>query len=147
MLGKLLVRECAVLNLWCIISVYPCSECFIGGIEALSLPYFVKRASSVVQGLQYVKIRGHEDMWGTYVFEMCKAFKRSSRFKQKLLVNSLGRQKENDVRVLSPELQVDASGNAISPEHHLYFWNGEIEDYNILRPLKISLPLCNEVTL
>lgn len=98
----------------------------------------------MVQGLQFVKVRGHDEMWGEYVFARCKEYRNSNTFKQRALVTSLGRQEQGNTWVLAPEIQIDESGNLIPKEHHPYYWDSEFTD-QMVRPLKISLPLNTEV--
>ena len=102
----------------------------------------------MVQGLQFVKVRGHDEMWGEYIFERCKQYRNSNGFKQRALVTVLGKQEgSSNIWVLAPEIQIDESGNLIPEEHHSYYWDSEFIKDKMIRPLKISLPLNTEVNL
>lgn len=127
--------------------IFPNSECYINNTDALSLPAFAKRAGLVVEGIQFVRVRGYDEMWSSFIFHKCKKYRNSDRFKQKRLVTSIGKQEDSNVWVLSPELQIDGGGNIIDPEHHSYYWDYDIQEQICFKPLKISLPLSNEVCM
>ena len=100
------------------------SECFIINADALVMSSFMKKASCVVPSLLCVKL-GRDDKWGQYVYQKCHDYRRSSNFQQKTLVTTLGQQPDDDVWVLSSDIQVDASGSLIPIDQHRYYWDDE----------------------
>jgi hypothetical protein len=117
-------------------------SCFISNSDATSLVVFSRLASAVVSGLQYIKIRRYEEIWGKYIYNRCKEYRTSEDFKSRVLVTTLGRQPNSDIWVLAPNIQIEGSGQLISEEHHQYYWDVQSSK---LTPLSISLPLSEQV--
>ena len=78
-------------------------------------------AERVIPALQYVRMR--EATWNRHIFELCKEFAESERFKKLLLVTCLGRQPGSDIWVLTPHLQLASSGEVMPENEHKYFWD------------------------
>ena len=100
----------------------------------------MKKASCVVPSLLCVKLT-RDDKWGQYVYSKCHEYRKSTRFMQKTLVVMLGKQQDDNIWVLSPDVQIDSSGNLIPVDQHKYYWDDEYARQHNIKSLKISLPL------
>lgn len=120
-------------------------ECYINNMEALSLVNFTKKASGVVKGLLFVKVRNSDERWGQYVFESIKRYRNGDDYQEKILATTLGQQHKSDTWVLSPTVQIDGDGNLIPVEQQKYYWDAEYMRVKCIDSLSISLPLNQQV--
>ena len=95
---------------------------FISNTDASTPRTFVTAANRVIPSMQYVRMS--ETLWHWHIFNSCKSFHQKSANRKLLLATCLRRQPGNDdVWVLSEDLQLRGDGQLIPEYQQKYFWH------------------------